>query len=320
MKRQKQVFRSAEVAHIWASQSQESGRNSASSIFFNDETIFSYGLHFPMARLYVENDRKIALHTTRTYSVTTRKHQGWAWRATSHMLSFEVPNIHCPKSEDNVQHLANRVADVVNATVFGRTGMDTAKECLLERATEFNQYCEAFGIQDRIEFPKDFLEEFEALAKVKLVAERAANAKRDARREAQCAAGRKMWAEREKQRAEALKRLPQDMIDWSKGLIDLPVLAYKAPIKLRINPADKVIETSHGAMVEFDDAIAFIQALEAGRVKKGDRVGPYEFEKMTKKELVIGCHNIPIKEFKKVSDWLLNRPSNVVPLNARGDL
>lgn len=66
----KHVFNTSEVAHIWAAQSQQSGRNAQGNFYFEGQTIYSYGRHFPIATI-VGND---VLFTDKSYSNTTAKH------------------------------------------------------------------------------------------------------------------------------------------------------------------------------------------------------------------------------------------------------
>ena len=86
----KHVFNSNEVAHIWASQQQDEGRNSFGNFYFRNDTIFSYGSHFPIATIQ-GND---VLFTLRTYSKTTAKHILNARQAISHknvIYCYDVP-------------------------------------------------------------------------------------------------------------------------------------------------------------------------------------------------------------------------------------
>lgn len=58
----------------------------ANSIFINGDTIFSYGYHFPIARLTDRTDetgKTIALFTCRSYSNTTAKHKNHVYSALS---------------------------------------------------------------------------------------------------------------------------------------------------------------------------------------------------------------------------------------------
>lgn len=69
-----------EAAHVWAAQTQEHGK--AGNVFFSGPTIYSYGGHFPIAKIYkTEAGDRIALFTSARYSVSTSKHQSAARRA-----------------------------------------------------------------------------------------------------------------------------------------------------------------------------------------------------------------------------------------------
>lgn len=75
MARTKECFSRQELPRVWLRQSQQSGRTSdnlGGKFYFEGATIYSYGSHFPIARLYdAPNGEKIILFTTRTYSRTT---------------------------------------------------------------------------------------------------------------------------------------------------------------------------------------------------------------------------------------------------------
>lgn len=326
-KRQKQVFKGAEVAHIWAAGKQESGRNSARNIFFSGETIYSYGSHFPMATITVAKGQKIALHTTRTYSNTTAKHQAWARYATNHLPSFVVPFIASPEHVDNFVFLQNKIADTVTSIMYGRSGMSTAKKCLLDRIKEYNLYVESFGVKkDRFELPKDFEAELDAVLVVKRKAEKIIDARREVKR-------KERWAEYErlnkfraferkeqdkKEQAElkkARKELPALLDAWEAFKGPLPDYGFKAPIRLRVTLNE--VETSHGAAVPLNEAIALLDLIRHDKnVNAGYQVGDFEVVRMDKKILQVGCHKIPMDAVKKLAKQLLNTnaPSNVVQL------
>lgn len=70
----KNIFTNSELAHTYANQSQQSGRTSSGSFYFEGKTIYSYGSHFPIANI-VTNDKgeEAMLFTYRHYSNTTSK-------------------------------------------------------------------------------------------------------------------------------------------------------------------------------------------------------------------------------------------------------
>ena len=78
-KRKKEVFETGEIPHLWAHKVQESARNKQGNLYFESDTIYSYGSHFPIARHVADNPSKknsksAVLFTTRSYSNTTSGH------------------------------------------------------------------------------------------------------------------------------------------------------------------------------------------------------------------------------------------------------
>jgi hypothetical protein len=79
-KRVKYVFQDNDkIAHLWVGHNlsgngQSEARNPQRNFYFSDDTIYSYGSHFPIAR-FVRNGKKQAIQfTTRGYSPTTSGH------------------------------------------------------------------------------------------------------------------------------------------------------------------------------------------------------------------------------------------------------
>lgn len=77
----KTVFDNQQCAHVWAQQSQPSGRSNNGNVFFEGATIYSYGRHFPMATFVNENT---VLINNDSYSVSTGKQQGYVRYAVNH--------------------------------------------------------------------------------------------------------------------------------------------------------------------------------------------------------------------------------------------
>lgn len=84
------TFSNNEIAHVWAHQQQESGRNSNGTIFFEGPWIYSYGHHFPMAVLIGDHD---VIISKATYSSTTSNHKSLVRQATRHLTQTFVPSL-----------------------------------------------------------------------------------------------------------------------------------------------------------------------------------------------------------------------------------
>lgn len=83
----KTVFTGREVPHIFAAQTQTRGRNSNDSLWFEGKTLYSY--REPIARFFGD----VVLMSAGSFSVTTSKHQSWAWGAVRHFETVRVPSL-----------------------------------------------------------------------------------------------------------------------------------------------------------------------------------------------------------------------------------
>lgn len=74
----RQVFSStAEVCNVFANQTQDFGRNGSGNVYFDGDTIYSYGRHFPIAKIV----GCMALYNLNGYSNTTAHHKSDVYRA-----------------------------------------------------------------------------------------------------------------------------------------------------------------------------------------------------------------------------------------------
>ena len=89
----KTVFKSHEIAHIWASQTQSEGRTAGSSMSFRGRDFFSY--RTVIARIL--DDGSIAIATKR-YSATTDKHLSSLRYAFNHKTVHHISSIDYPES------------------------------------------------------------------------------------------------------------------------------------------------------------------------------------------------------------------------------
>jgi hypothetical protein len=89
------------VAHMWANKQQECAKYSGGNFYYDGDTIYSYGSHFPIARHIEHNGEKAVLFTLKTYSNTTAKHIHIVRQACRHL-----DIIYCEKPELN-QHEGN---------------------------------------------------------------------------------------------------------------------------------------------------------------------------------------------------------------------
>lgn len=314
-----------EVAHFWANQTQADGR--ASSIFFDGPSIFSYGRHFEIARIVRapykasvtkgSDARGIILLTSRSYSVTTRKHKSDVMRAidgTAYRV-FVAPRVDAAgdkwtgRRERLIRHREN--------VDYYLAEMETAKRKALKATTRANVYASA--AMDKAAECRAYIAAFKlpwnprALSGMLFTDAEAAILKRrtDAAAE-RSAKAEERAAERERV---ALARAGEVLEAWRRHEPAPPetsfALLYRIPIALRLDlgmetGAREGVETSHGARVSLGVARRFWEALTAGRAVAGDPVGPFEVREVGAENVRIGCHVIPRAEmniFAAAQGW-----------------
>ena len=181
-KRERHVFPTDEIAHLWAHQTQSDARNQQGNFYFTGATIYSYGSHFPIAK-HVTNKRgkKAILFTTRSYSNTTGGHIAAVRQAIpAGVTVFKVYSIQDWQAFKHAENL-KAFADVAKDKV------ETAKR---SRKNGSSELAAAFGLQQTaieygkffsVKFPKadwKFLPKGEELAELtKKLSEREARAK-----------------------------------------------------------------------------------------------------------------------------------------------
>jgi len=85
------------IAKLWATQAQHHARNKPRNFYFTDNTIYSYGEHFPIASIAEQFGRKYVIYNSRTYSVTTNRHQSAvSWAIHRHLAM--LPRLALPLS------------------------------------------------------------------------------------------------------------------------------------------------------------------------------------------------------------------------------
>jgi len=141
-KRVKRVFTSRhELIGVFFEQKQEHGRTPeryfrkggrGSAVFFNFDTLYSFGTHFPLCRLLnTPSGEQVAFLNTRHYSICTSQHQGEVRYA---LQRRKIPYFTC----DDASHDAEQVMDAA----LERVNLD-AQVCLAKRRQALDPYLEA---------------------------------------------------------------------------------------------------------------------------------------------------------------------------------
>lgn len=242
----KKVVSSEMVAHLWANQSQSEARNSNKHLFFEAETIYSYGKHFPIASHHQTKDgQHIILFTTQSYSKTTAKHI----RITKRAIASDANVIAChnvlPRYEAehlrNLKDMVDELLELTNKAAMARTCFDFYYAKIEKTVSRHAAYRKAFGLEqvsDILSLPDDWKEQ----AKRRLAAQREQMKENQARQMAK----------------EALRKQHaiENMLAWVEGA-EMPhddVRSFDFPeIRLRLKN-EQTVETSRGAEIPVSHA------------------------------------------------------------------
>ena len=280
----------SDVAHNWAHQTGKARKGFA--MFYDDETIYSWGYHFAIAR----HCEGVVLFTSRDYSVSTSKHKSIVSRAASHLNSYLVPDVMARTKREhraNYEHFRKRVDDCIWMASRRRKGELRAYD--LERAQSIaahgNEYAAHFRIGKRkaIALPDDIDAQLEELKKER-DAERARVAKIEAEKRAK-------WM---------VEGLPR----WRMG--ENIAVPYMSGNHLMRVMGDE-IHTSGYARFPVADAKRAWPVLEHQRRKLSDdvqridinaSVGNFRLDHMTAQGVRAGCHFVAWSEVEYIANEL----------------
>jgi hypothetical protein len=302
------------VMHEYASGQFDSGQNSSGNVFFNGDTVFSYGRHFPMAqRVQTMQGAEVFLITTDTYSVTTAKHITYATRALNGVSCFRVPNVNIEtvakyKRADNKMARAankdwranvrktNAVNHAANIADYRERFEAKLKECARSRkykdmllseafrlATEANSYIDAFKLRAaKIATDSIDLESIRARVKEAAKAAKIANEK---------------WLKK------VLRENAEKIHAWRQGAnVYLP---YDLAVILRVSADGLNVETSQRANFPVSAASGAWKAIKRARAtnmrwqSNGSkiRLGIHQLDYVESNgDLKAGCHYVKYAE------------------------
>lgn len=302
----KTVFKTDEIAHIWAKQSQSEGRVSGGNIYFQGTKIYSYGSHFCMANIVKPG---IVFVTDRSYSVTTSSHLSTVRYAVNHMETISVPySEETTLNKDNAKAWINRIKenlDTISNTRKRPQTKEQAKGNLLNIVSSIDRYLEIteqklttkWSYDEDIR--KSLIAHYEATKDEKAGAYLSVKLAKIAQSKERAI---------KKQRAEQLKIQQDHLSKWLKGgNVSTYYFSNIEDVKLRVNevPEGKIIETSKGARVSLKAGKLLFEAIKAGKDVKGFDLDGYTVISLNG-VLTVGCHKIErteIDRFAKSLNW-----------------
>jgi hypothetical protein len=276
-------FSNSELAHLWANKVQAEG--SGSNMYFEGDTIYSYGRHFPIARHYKDS----VVFTTASYSNTTAKHMSHVRNACRHLPVVFVHDINA-----NVE----RNAEAAEGAVVG-----LLKKASTARRNANHYVAQAFSIVDNLKDYHELLngETVPMCEKLQKLVDMVTVPDMESFRRIQ-KAERAEYRRKIKERAARLAEAQKTNISrWLSGEVNYFPNAYDLPVALRLKKG--MVETSKGAKVSIESAKVLLSLIERGRDIKGHVIDGYTVLSLNG-VLKIGCHNIPLTEVKRIKELI----------------
>jgi len=272
----RKVVSPSDVAHFFANQTQPEATNSGRTFYYEGDKIYSYGRHFCIARIHQGK----MLFTKRTYSNSTSKHVSHVWQASRH---WEMIKCYFPEAEygsNNFNHWRDDINEQLRRLSTARKPelyLSPIKRLIEEVKTyaDFMGFEIPASLRDIVFSPDIDLMLFDAAAKIKEIQD----------------AHKREAVERAKIEVEKFRNFEVSRIHGTALDIDY----------LRVS-VENGFETSQGVEISIEEGLLLYAAIKQGRLKRGDSVKHYTVRSIDSKMLVVGCHNIPIKEIDSVID------------------
>ncbi len=298
----KTVFRSKEIAHVWANEAAPYGNSPASTRFDGDRF---YSFATVIANRIRHRGKVAYVVDSSTFSSFTSKHQGRVLQAIRN--TSRVFHVHCGKRGQQLEFTPQSLRDYYMNEF--KQMMDLPKsrykfkqaEALIHAASRLksaSEVCAYFGIGGCHKIERMLLKLDDDLESAhKLVAERI-QSRNAARIEAERIA-------KEKAEKEDAEKIPK----WLAG--ENVILSYRCGPLMRVE-GDEVV-TSRGARVPIEHckrSLLFCFSMrEKGWHRNGHshHVGHYQIEDISQEEVVVGCHHFKwpeLERFGKQMGWV----------------
>jgi hypothetical protein len=299
------VVSKSEVAHFWANKTQSEARVSGGNFYFNAETIYSYGRHFPIATHY----KDVVLMTTRTYSNTTAKHLIEVRRAISHMEVIYCTNVLEAKEgyhDSNIKNWLSNIQSIVAQLAKARKPEIYLSQIGAEK-NEMQKYLDFFKVKltkaqsTLISFLTS--EEFKEQIKKAAALEKKANA-------AKLKLGEKVYRSKNVAWHEFMEQdFAKDITDKEREAANYyfqNVEGYNGEVTM-LRTDGKEVQTSKGIKMKVEVAeryYRFYQRIVAKGGCEGDcnyKMLEYDVREANADRLVVGCHTIPATEINAIA-------------------
>lgn len=272
----KTVFNNSDLCHVFNQQTQNYGRGS--SMFFENNKIYSYGYHYLIAEIFSDY---ILINDT-GYSSSTGKHINYVIAATRNRKQFFKTNTDLETVYKTVKN------DLVKKLAVARKPEKYINEIfsLFSSLTNYIEFTEAKNYKSTVEFKylKNLVSKLEDNS-VEFKAILEAQAKKD---------------KQAKQRKE--KQLLKEKLQKFRSY-EINTFRIGENDFLRLSKNKENVETSQGVKVSIIEAKRLLKLIEYKKII-GAKVNEMYIVTAFNGLLKVGCHNIPINEINNIKQVL----------------
>lgn len=292
----KTKFNNSELTHVWANQTQTHGKGS--NMFFEHDSIYSYGYHFKLAQHVTNKDgQKCVFFNDRHYSNSTSKQQALVWRSIPANVQFfkvqsffndieNSTNAHLENLKSYLEYAKGSQQKTIYATKLKNGYISQTKIAI----DVFEKYVSFFGLSE-------FLWEYRTL-------QNRYNEITDWIFEYENSEEFKQWQikqeeNKKKAEAKAIIDAKQKIEDFRQFKIS-SIWANFGHYLLRYNKETENVETSGGVKISKDLFLSAYQRLINNQLIKGQQVDRYTFNGVDGDIVSVGCHKIPMTEINSI--------------------
>jgi hypothetical protein len=292
----KTKFNNSELTHVWANQTQTHGKGS--NMFFEHDSIYSYGYHFKLAQHVTNKDgQKCVFFNDRHYSNSTSKQQALVWRSIPANVQFfkvqsffndieNSTNAHLENLKSYLEYAKGSQQKTIYATKLKNGYISQTKIAI----DVFEKYVSFFGLSE-------FLWEYRTL-------QNRYNEITEWIFEYENSEEFKQWQikqeeNKKKAEAKAIIDAKQKIEDFRQFKIS-SIWANFGHYLLRYNKETENVETSGGVKISKELFLSAYQRLINNELLRGQHVDRYTFNGVDNDIVSVGCHKIPMTEINSI--------------------
>ena len=283
------------VAHNFANRIKLAGKGS--NMFYNNDTIYSYGYHFPLAK-FVNNTigEEIILLNIKSYSSSTAKHQ----QKVRNAIPNNIKIVRCIDPENNfTAHYNNLIYRLNNANNFinkakkaikyksqlinnAKHELDNYIDYVYQLNVDLSKYVDGFGKENLANFYSEVLKYVETFEKSDTY---------------------KTWVlNADKREADKIaKNLLKQAENIQKFRQFKTMYVYEIPYNLlRLNVEKNQIETSSGINISVPVFLKYYEKMKNNTLIFGEKIDHYVYLNKTDIYINIGCHKIEFTEIENI--------------------